>query len=512
MTAPIPQQFIVYLALFASLLLSPMSARAAEESDLGADCYAPTKPLAAELRTAFVAEIRPLAAKAERDHGIPAAIFAALALHESGYGTTRLAIATNNLLSYKWPGPPAGPDGRALYDLTCQPREDEGRVYVVFRDHADAADFVAGRLAASPYYKPATTKYHADLGAGTDAREAVIGWSKTIAPTYNPYHTDNYVRVVLASADDPLMNSAHLNPATTLWTLAAAQPRAVALAQAGGTAAPTAGGADDPERAALASVIAQDFRTSRYMMSDSDCKPAAEDPELAANTVVRPYLEAVAANPGSGARVVACTYVYRETPSGPQRQGFGVLLDLPPALIAGWITSACRAASPTNVHACGLALIAHMIDQNGGQYSITGFVAEGGPNDGLCVQRGRDAKKQGLIGFRYGVTVQFDESAGGGAPPILYCTTDPIPIEVQQRVALMQPQTTSFHVGRVAGLRDSCWTSHVPMTPAQGLAPAPWQQIVHESMLTALKGGTEALFDRAAWLRANPLRRPPGCE
>jgi len=118
---------------FVACLLPPLGpARAAGQPDLSADCYGPTKPLTPELRAAFVSEIRPLATKAERDYGIPAAIFAAMAIHESGYGTTRLAIATNNLLSYKWPGPP-GPDGRAVYELSCQPRQDEGRIYVVSR-------------------------------------------------------------------------------------------------------------------------------------------------------------------------------------------------------------------------------------------------------------------------------------------------------------------------------------------------------------------------------------------
>jgi hypothetical protein len=183
---------------------------------------------------------------------------------------------------------------------------------------------------------------------------------------------------VLTLADDPVTHSGHLDPATTLWTLAAAQAPAAAPAQPGATAPAAAAGAEDPERTAFASVIAQDFRTTRYAMPEGGCKPAAEDAELAANPIVQPYLEAIAANPGSGARVVACTYVYSETKPGPQRQGFGIFLDLPPALIAGWITSACRTASPAGVHTCGLALIDRMIGQNGGQYPITGFVAGSG--------------------------------------------------------------------------------------------------------------------------------------
>jgi hypothetical protein len=40
-------------------------------------------------------------------------------------------------------------------------------------------------------------------------------------------------------------------------------------------------------------------------------------------------------------------------------------------------------------------------------------------------------------------------------------------------------------------------------------APDPWQRIVHESMLAALKErGTNALFDRAARLSINHAPRP----
>jgi hypothetical protein len=502
MTTP---RLIARLALLAWLAV-PGAAQAAGQPDLSDDCYGPTKPLTAELRAAFVAEIRPLAANAERDHGIPAPMFAAMAIHESGYGTTRLAIAANNLLSYKWPGAP-GPDGRAVYELTCQPEQDKGRIYVAFRDHADAIDFVSSRLAASRYYGAATKKYQSDLAAGEDRKDAAIAWFRAIAPTYNPYHTVDYVQTVLALADDPISRSGHVEPAVTLWTLAPPQTSDRATAQAGDSAS----GVGDPERAALASVIAQHFRTSRYMMPDGGCKPAAEDPELAANTIVRPYLDAVAANPSSGARVVACTYSYEEVKHGQQRQGFGLFLDLPPPLIAGWIASACRAAVPGNVHACGLALIDNMNGDNGGQYPITGFVAEGGPTDQLCKQRGQSVLRQGLIGFRYGVTVQFAETAGRGPPPILYCTTDPIPIDVQRHVSLAEKTTDVYGAGRVAGLKYGCWSSQFPRTKPEGLVPDPWQRIVHESMLAALKGGTDALFNRAAWLYANHTQRPDNC-
>jgi hypothetical protein len=116
-------------------------------------------------------------------------------------------------------------------------------------------------------------------------------------------------------------------------------------------------------------LIAKNFQGgSRYMMPEGGCKPAADDAELAANAIVRPYLDAAGANPSTGARVVACIYSYYEGGDhhGPKRQGFGVFLDLPPALIAGWIASACRAALPANVHTCGLALVKNVDTDNGG--------------------------------------------------------------------------------------------------------------------------------------------------
>ena len=154
----------------------------------------------------------------------------------------------------------------------------------------------------------------------------------------------------------------------------------------------------------------------------------------------------------------------------------------------------------------------NMIGDNGGQYPITGFVDEGGPSDTICQQRSHPVPKQGLIGFRYGVTVQFAEAAGGGASTIFYCTTDPIPIDTQRRVLLTQKPTNVYNSGRVAGLGYMCWSSPVPRTDPEGLAPDPWQRIVHESMLASLKGGANALFDRAALLYANPTRDPSGCD
>ena len=67
---------------------------AGPEPDLGDPCYAPQRSLTPALRTAFVAEVSTLALAAEKDHGVPAPMLAAMAIKESGYGTAILSLAT----------------------------------------------------------------------------------------------------------------------------------------------------------------------------------------------------------------------------------------------------------------------------------------------------------------------------------------------------------------------------------------------------------------------------------
>jgi len=66
-------------------------------------CYEPQPghPTEAEKR-AFVEEVATLATRAEERHGVPATAITAMAILESGYGWTRLAQNTNNLLGWKY--------------------------------------------------------------------------------------------------------------------------------------------------------------------------------------------------------------------------------------------------------------------------------------------------------------------------------------------------------------------------------------------------------------------------
>jgi hypothetical protein len=208
--------------------------------NMGDRCYAPTLPLTLQLRETFVDDVKPLAVKAEKDHGVPAAMLAAMAINESGYGTTQLALATHNVLSYKW-NSSTGPDGREIYKLACQPSADSGNTYIVFRDRADSADFVASKLATSKYYKSATAAYRNAIANGQNSKSAATSWLKKIAPSYNPYQSDKYIAAVLKIADDPVNQSGKIDEKGNLWLLSPDQKHAsMAVAASDGDVAAVA--------------------------------------------------------------------------------------------------------------------------------------------------------------------------------------------------------------------------------------------------------------------------------
>lgn len=142
----------------------------------------PGHPTPAEKR-AFVEEVAALATRAEERHGVPAAAITAMAIQESGYGWTRLAQNTNNLLGWKYfPGGSAGE--RETWVLEC-PEEGTRDEFLVFRDRAEAVDFVAHQLASSENYRADTERYRRDRASGTDVVEAVNRWVDGIADPYS---------------------------------------------------------------------------------------------------------------------------------------------------------------------------------------------------------------------------------------------------------------------------------------------------------------------------------------
>jgi hypothetical protein len=206
-------------------------------------CYdlKPGHPTASEQR-AFIDEVARLATTAEERYGVPAAALVAMAIVESGYGWTRLAINTNNLFAWKhFPGP-AG-EGRRYWVLECEP-DEPGNRFVVFADRAEAVDFVARQLATSDNYREVTERYRRDRaaeatraalerlgldqaapGSGADVVEAVNRWVQGVADPYsaNPEKWSRDVRSVL---NDPYAPSDRLSPEHNLYRLSGRTPLA----------------------------------------------------------------------------------------------------------------------------------------------------------------------------------------------------------------------------------------------------------------------------------------------
>jgi Mannosyl-glycoprotein endo-beta-N-acetylglucosaminidase len=204
-------------------------------------CYdlKPGHPTASE-QEAFVDEVARLATRAEDRYGAPAAALVAMAIAESGYGWTRLALNTNNLFAWKhFPGPAA--EGRGYWVLECQP-DEPGTRFVVFANRAEAVAFVAQQLATSDNYRADTERYRRDraaeavqgplkrlgldqaaAGGGADVVEAVNRWVEGVADPYssNPKLWSRNVRHLM---NDPYSPSERLSPERNLYRLSGLPP------------------------------------------------------------------------------------------------------------------------------------------------------------------------------------------------------------------------------------------------------------------------------------------------
>jgi Mannosyl-glycoprotein endo-beta-N-acetylglucosaminidase len=161
---------------------APTDAALAKTSG-GWGCFEPQPehPTEAEKR-AFLEEVAPLASRAEEDHGVPATAITAMAILESGYGWTRLAQNTNNLMGWKYFPQAAGE--REFWVLEC-PEQGTSDQLLVFRDRAEAIDYVAEQLATSDNYRADTERYVRDRASGVDVVEAVTRWVDGIADPYS---------------------------------------------------------------------------------------------------------------------------------------------------------------------------------------------------------------------------------------------------------------------------------------------------------------------------------------
>lgn len=168
-------------------------------------CYAPVHMPSKQEQESFIREIQPAAIKAGKRYGVPAPIIAGMAIVESGYGLTRIAIKSNNIFAFKWPGSTIA-KGYTKFVLWCQPDWDGGNEYPAFESRSQAMDFVAWRLADSRHYRDATAAYQRKISRGADPRQAAIEWLAAIAPIYN-YDPKKYIPMVLGKVRQPIKGS-----------------------------------------------------------------------------------------------------------------------------------------------------------------------------------------------------------------------------------------------------------------------------------------------------------------
>ncbi|ESW78387.1 hypothetical protein X770_32370 [Mesorhizobium sp. LSJC269B00] len=204
-------------ALFSFALLAAIYTTVAigDELDrpgIGYWCYNPIRIPSKADRLAFVDDVSSAAIEAERKWGVPAPALAAMTIVESGFGTTRIAIKSNNILAFKWPGDKIAA-GHGKFVLWCQPKEDAGNVYPAFKSRREAIDFVASRLSLSKHYRAATLAYGTDLKSGLSRKTAGQNWRVAIAPLYN-WKPEEYIRYVGRMADDPIGDGSR-----SLWSL-----------------------------------------------------------------------------------------------------------------------------------------------------------------------------------------------------------------------------------------------------------------------------------------------------
>jgi flagellum-specific peptidoglycan hydrolase FlgJ len=203
-------------ALGFSLSLFSFGALAAEWGCFSAK---PGHPTPAE-RVAFVREISELAVKAERTHGVPASALAAIAIAESGYGWTRIAIEANNLFAWKF-GSQARKEGRKPYAADCHRKRGLRDRYVAFASRAEAFDHVAAKLATLSAYRRHTEAYRAARLRGEPPDKAVQLWLSGIADRYAG-DPAAFMTKMLRIINNPVDAADPLPPEQNLYRLSAA--------------------------------------------------------------------------------------------------------------------------------------------------------------------------------------------------------------------------------------------------------------------------------------------------
>jgi uncharacterized FlgJ-related protein len=171
-----------------------------------------------EERSAFIREASELALAAEKAHGVPASALAALAIAESGYGWTRVAINANNLFAWKYVR--AAADGRKSYLPACHLRRGINNHFVVFKSRADAFDFVSSKLATLDAYRQYTDAYNEARKRGDAVDLAVNAWLTGIAAKYS-HKPEVFRKKIVRIMNNPAEPADKLSPESNLYQLSA---------------------------------------------------------------------------------------------------------------------------------------------------------------------------------------------------------------------------------------------------------------------------------------------------
>ncbi|WP_084583866.1 glucosaminidase domain-containing protein [Sphingomonas azotifigens] len=516
----------------AALILAALSAasvrdpNALNRSGKGDWCYAPTQSLSASEKRTFVGEIGASAIAAERRWHVPAPNLAAMAIQESGYGTTRLAVSANNIYGFKWPGESLA-RGLGKFVLSCQPDWDTGKIYISFATRADAVDFVASRLSQSRSYATATARYWTDSAPErTATRRRSLGFARsrrtiTMLPRTRFGRSPSWRAT--RSATDPKTSGFYgsleptvIRPADNEGT-SARMPRSLIVLAAVWLVA-------GPLTASPASV--KSLTAQQYIQRDGLDKGIRNF--VAAKLKPRPYFMGRSVNdcpvvtpapPGfDGAEVVECTY----TEAG--LDGW-VRLAIPTAgKLSDWIIAAAKKCRKPEV--CAATLATYTWNSNNYSFPIAGNIVEPGTSAG-----GQSSDPTNLI-FVYGVTIarpsfldgktKYGKDAKGIANlPIddqkrcslsLLAVADgdipePVPLDTNRSCTKLIPA----QVSRPAAIRQDIYIAYGDPTKSRAQrfsaagtsCPASarkveWLAISKNGFIDALRTGDHPLYDAAA--------------
>jgi flagellum-specific peptidoglycan hydrolase FlgJ len=205
------------LALLLSIALLAAWACGASAAEWGCFGTKPGHPTPEE-RLAFIREVSELAIKAEATHGVPAGALAALAVVESGYGWTRLALEANNL--FAWKATARGADGRKFFVAECLKRPGAKNRFVHFASRADAFDYVSAKLASLDAYREHTRAYQSARKSGAPPEAAAKAWIAGIARRYSRSPAE-FTRKLTRIMNDPTTPADTPSPEHNLYRLSA---------------------------------------------------------------------------------------------------------------------------------------------------------------------------------------------------------------------------------------------------------------------------------------------------